>query len=151
MDWAYGLLSDCLCCIIYLYYHGLQHYVDITEGASAQFPTMISHFGSYGPSALGSKEKNVSIIDYYLLLGVDFSCFHKKKLQANPQVLESECKSRKNLRHVLLYLFCDLQYVFLLWGCDYTVVIYIDLVIRPVIYVLHSTFTQNKDNFEAAA
>ena len=51
--------------------------------------------------------------------------------------LESECKSRKTLRHVLLYLLWFTLPMYFYCGdaiIHYTVVIYIDLVIRPDIY-----------------
>ena len=48
------------------------HRVDTTEGASAQCPTWIFNFGPYW-QLRAVREK---IMNYYLLLGAIFSCFH---------------------------------------------------------------------------
>ena len=53
------------------------HKVDITEGASAQFPTSIFNFRSYG-QLKAVRKKIIGNYFYYLLLGVVFMCIFFK-------------------------------------------------------------------------
>ena len=95
----------------------VQHKVDITEGARAQFSIWIFNFWPYGQL---STEKNGA--NYEQLLRAVFSSFHgqNKNIVASAlkrfisflkigYPLNPECKRIESLRQVLFYLFCGVH------------------------------------------
>ena len=72
--------------------NNLLHRVAITEGASAQFLIRSFNFGPYGQLRT-AMEFFFSIMNYYLLLGVIFSCFYGQKFSFNKNIVASALKS----------------------------------------------------------